>query len=1033
MITFRIRGRVVADESGAGLAGLFVKAHDKAGRFDDLLGGAVTEDSGRFEIVTEPESFRDLFAKRPLLYFTVYASDEETELYSTRRGVKWTPGHLAEVEIRLPAKVSFPEKGVRISLEGEQGVAQKEFEVGDSLALSASGLRPATGFEAVVTSDGKDLFASRLLSDARGAIETTVIWSQAGLEDPRSDERPTLDEAADRWADRALGVELRQGKKRVAGAEFALRPPSERPVLLSTDEEGRILNGFEAGDQPALLLVRNLAFKGNVRVYMVANQAEWRIGDGFTPATFADGSPAVREFEITGDERRPLEFAPADLLPTGAFDFVLRRLRYGFEEDEQLSILERDVVSGRRITGLVVREHFWEAKPVLGGCVNKLPIAGRSVNGAPYLQYADTFEVGENVYGALDPGIVDPANVSKQCAFYVIPSKDAAGWGADTSLNHLAVLGGNANTPRASVQAFCINASKRLLWGSAQDVGEYDVVADFGNNTPDMSAFTPDHSYDTPLDIIDGYFVAGFRIVHDPGTFSDPGLFAGTWNYVEGDVTAMGLQDTVTFDDETTFWETVPPGTMSRQVQLKAHVCFPADSAGVTDPAQISATQAAYPLVAIVHGNGHDYTAYDFLLQHLARNGFIAASIDNRFLSGGVPVHGMHGLGRANCFFKHLEVLKAKFGTKMQDNIGVMGHSRGGEAVTKIARLNQQLGLGNDIRAALALGPTDHYGREVLASPHDTPFLVVYGSRDGDVSGGDPSASVPRRRTGFTLYDRARDADKSMAFVYRATHNGFITVNENSDNPLPVATQRSIIQAYSTGFFRRHLRSEPQWDGMLQGEWKPASVVATGAEVYLQHRRPGGRVVDDFEGAAPDWQSSTITGAVDHGGSLPADPAEGRLVDAPGAPGLDFRSPHDSNGLRLRWDNLGDRLTWTVPAGQGDVTGFSLLSLRITQTEASPSNPVNQPQDLRIGLRDSANNERAVRVGAFTLIPYPDQRAQANLRKSALMTVRIPLSSYTIVCAGQPQVDLTNLTHLFLDFSMTPAGEIEVDEIEFTA
>jgi hypothetical protein len=593
-------------------------------------------------------------------------------------------------------------------------------------------------------------------------------------------------------------------------------------------------------------------------------------------------------------------------------------------------------------------------------------------------------------------------------------------------------------TPKASVQAFCINASKRLLWGSAQDVGEYDIVADFGNNTPSQPAFVPDDSYDTPLDIIDGYFVAGFRIVHDPGTFSDPGLFAGTWNYQEGDVTAMGLQGTVPVDDESGGYAT--PGafsTVSRQVHLRANVCFPADGPGIADPAQISASKPDYPLVVIVHGNGHDYTTYDFLLQHFARNGFVAASIDNRHLVAGSPSHGMHGLGRANNFFKHLAVLRAKFGTKLENNIGVMGHSRGGEAVAKIARLNNQQALVNGINAALALGPTDQYGREVLGGPFATAFLVVYGSRDGDVAGWPPGGSFTWRTSGFSLYDRAKDADKSMAFVYRATHNGFITFNENSgDVPLLSGpAQRSIIQAYANGFFRRHLRSEPEWDGMLKGDWKPASVVATGAEVYMQHRRPGGRVVDDFEGT-PNWQSSSISGTVDHAGSLPVNPGEGRLVDAPGAPGLDTQSPHDSGGMRIRWDNLGDRLTWTIPPGQGDVTGFATLSLRVTQTEASPSNPVNQPQDFRVGLRDSDTNERAVRVGAFTLIPYPDQRAivaNVSLRKSALLTVRIPLTAYTIVCAGQVQVDLANVTHLFLDFSMTPTGEIEIDEIEFTA
>ena len=49
-----------------------------------------------------------------------------------------------------------------------------------------------------------------------------------------------------------------------------------------------------------------------------------------------------------------------------------------------------------------------------------------------------------------------------------------------------------------------------------------------------------------------------------------------------------------------------------------------------------------------------------------------------------------------------------------------------------------------------------------------------------------------------------------------------------------------------------------------------------------------------------------------------------------------------------------------------------------------------------------------------------------------LSTIRIPLKTYTIVCAGQVQVDLQNVVEFSLVFNIRPAGEIEVDEIEIT-
>ena len=141
---------------------------------------------------------------------------------------------------------------------------------------------------------------------------------------------------------------------------------------------------------------------------------------------------------------------------------------------------------------------------------------------------------------------------------------------------------------------------------------------------------------------------------------------------------------------------------------------------------KISTARPDYPLIVIVHGNGQDYTTYDFLLQHFAHNGFIAASVDCRYNS---TSHGMRGLGRANVLFEHLTILNADFGATVQNNIGIMGHSRGGEAVVKAARLNQENALGHQINAVIALAPTDQYGTEVLGGGHATELLskVVYG------------------------------------------------------------------------------------------------------------------------------------------------------------------------------------------------------------------------------------------------------------------------------------------------------------------
>lgn len=1037
MITFRIKGVIKEKETGIPLPGLFVQSYDKDRRFDDLLGSAVTDAAGMFEITSRLKDFRDLFEKKPDIYFRVYTENRETLIHSTATAVRWNQGRLSEHEIRIPWKEIQPHVETQVQLSGDDGNPRQDYQVGESLTVEVQGLRPSSAHRFAITSDNKALFSSTLISNAKGVIEPTVLWPQMGFDDPNSRARYTPVEAAARWNGASFNLEVSRDGLTLTSTRFQISEAFRAPILIASEEDGRLLNGFVVGSRPLFLTLSNIPFDGEARIYMVPRRHDWQVGDRFQPAILSDGEPAIRDVGLgSGRQQQTLVFASSDRLLPGAYDFILRPLRYGFEEDELSAVLATDVIASRRVTGVVIHEPFWEAKPVLGGCVNKLPVSGRSVSGPPYFRYGDTFTIGEDIWAAMDPGIVDPDNISKMCALHVIESKDDSQW-ADTSLSHLPVLGGNANTVERKLQDGCINANKVLVWPNANQVGEYDIVADFGNNTSDANLFVPNHAYDTPLDIIDGYFVAGFRVVEDPGTMTDF-AHAGNWNYDQADVDAMGLSGTVTVQDETSsYHSSVVPTIVTRDLRLKAHVYFPADVAGVTDPTLISAAQANYPLIAIIHGNGHDYTTYDFLLEHLAKSGFIAMSIDVRYFSGGFDVHGMSGQGRAEALFHHLGVISAQFGPKVENNIGIMGHSRGGDAVVKAARINQQQALGHNINAVIALAPTDQYGAEALSGAWSKPFFVLYGSRDGDIDGGIWTANYTVPQTGFAHYDRAQGSEKSMCFVYRATHNGFITNNNDAvwdgdivANMEPVATQRAFSRAYMNAFFRWQLKNETQWKGMFAGEWTPASVASTGAEFYIQYQGTTTKVVDEFEGAI-DWQASTIGGTVDHDGSLSVNPDEGKMSGAVIA-GLDGKSPHDTQGLKVKWNNIGDKLVFSIPAAHKDVSSYSVVSFRVTQKVDSVDNLANQTQNFRVALKDGSNNERAIRISPFYTIPFPDHRPNHAHSKSAMVTVRIPLKSYVIVCAGKAQVDLTDITALTFLFSEKNTGEIEIDNIEFS-
>lgn len=1003
-----IEGRVFDAGTNGVLAGLVVRAF--LGQANRSTAASITNDLGVFTITVDAGwlAVRDSSAS---LTFGVYLPDSRSPFYRTKpvRLKQWPEEGfgIGVPESALSAAFSKP----RLILLAD-GVQTKEIEVGQTLSMAGSHFRPSASYEITLRFGRKPVSQFTLATDQFGVFSPTAIAPQLGLSAFESAETYTVKEAVKGIGGRTLTVDAAHREKAIVRSTVRISRRSSRPLGFVSDARGGVRNWIQHDKDHLHLTVANFSGAPMLRVFLVQRQGDWISGDPIRPALDRRGRPlAIDARQQRGVQTLRLA-APGQLLP-GAYDLIIRPVRYGFEEDQELVLRATDTVIGRHITGLVVREDFWRAKPVLGGCVNALNISGASVSGRPYFRYRDTFGIGESVWAALDPGIVMPGQIGKKVAFYVIQSKTPAQWAADTSLAHVPPV----PPVEVMLQSGCINANKALVWPAAGTKGSYDLVADFGNNSANPLTFVKDGSYDTPLDMIDGYFSPGFRVVDDPGTMSE---FAnvGAFNVDATLLAGLGFSADLTVTDENTAYFT--PGSfvpVSVTFPRLAIVRFPADAPGATSASQLSLAKPDYPLAVVVHGNGHNYTSYAFLLDHLARNGFIAMSIH-------IP-NGRHGLGRANAFFDHLTTIKTVFGAKLQNNVGVLGHSRGAEAVFKIARLNQSMGLGIGLNALVSLAPTDQYGREAISGAAAVPLFVLYGAKDADVSGWPPYAGYNVRQSGFSLYDRYDDKDKSMAFVYEATHNGFVTANEIAVG-LSVADQQKILLAYTNAFFRMHLRNEPEWVGLFTGEWKPPAVGATPAEIYFQYRDTQRRVIDTFEGAhtGTSWQTSTIGDAVGQSG-LPANPAETQLYPQ------DNQSPHDTGGLRLAWDSNGDELTFAIPAGQRNVSGFGSVSIRVGQVLNSASNPPGV-QNCRVALRDGAGNERWIRVAAFGAIPQPADANVVGNKKSAMATIRIPLSAYTIVCAGAVQVDLTDVTTVKLQFTENASGEIAVDEVEFT-
>ena len=215
-------------------------------------------------------------------------------------------------------------------------------------------------------------------------------------------------------------------------------------------------------------------------------------------------------------------------------------------------------------------------------------------------------------------------------------------------------------------------------------------------------------------------------------------------------------------------------------------------------PRVVSGGHGPFPLVLIVHGNHNplDYSdpGYGYLGELLASRGFILVSVDENFINGGLRGESD---GRAWMLLKHLEVWKrwndssaGPFSHKVDmNNIGIMGHSRGGEAVGIAAAFNRlshypddanvKFNFNFNIKAVFAIAPVDgQYKPAGVFTPiENVNYMVIHGSHDGDVSS----------FNGLRAYQRIKFTDgkpwfKTAWYVYRANHGQWNTVWGNKDN-----------------------------------------------------------------------------------------------------------------------------------------------------------------------------------------------------------------------------------------------------------
>jgi len=288
---------------------------------------------------------------------------------------------------------------------------------------------------------------------------------------------------------------------------------------------------------------------------------------------------------------------------------------------------------------------------------------------------------------------------------------------------------------------------------------------------------------------------------------------------------------------------------------IKGSVYYPAEDDGKEQPFNKRlALLGRVPIVFMAHGNHHpkdpSYLGYDYFQTDLAKMGIIAVSVDCNALNG--PTGGVQNIEARTdliihniAFFQGLDAdpTSVFFGRINFNLLGLMGHSRGGDAVVTVPSVINLPGV--SIKSVLALAPTNfrYWAGLSTIQPKGYAFMTILPAGDGDV----------RDNNGAQFYDRAiPDLFKSQLYVHFTNHNFFNRQWLNDDSlwtpPQPAVVTRSdherILTAYGCALFRATLLGQ-SITGYLEGTQLPAGVLTQ--HIYRSYERSKVLTVDNHE------------------------------------------------------------------------------------------------------------------------------------------------------------------------------------------
>jgi len=476
------------------------------------------------------------------------------------------------------------------------------------------------------------------------------------------------------------------------------------------------------------------------------------------------------------------------------------------------------------------------------------------------------------------------------------------------------------------------------------------------------------------------------------------------------------------------------------------------------------------------------FTGYDYMADTLASHGYVVISIDandvnDKDLSGDAGVNA-----RSQLILHHLDIFRAinadgsypslsqpdrftGLQAKMDfSRVGLMGHSRGGQAVSHVHFLNEPgrttlevaapprnlsepFTAPHEIEAVFALAPTNF---DLITVP-DTTYAVLLPYCDGDVS----------NLQGAFIFDDTRYAEadnptpKFQVLTKGGNHNYYNTVwtgeNGNGDDYTnddswcdrsdegngrdEPAAQRAHGEFLMSSFFRLFVGGETAFADYWEGRAHlPLDACPEGTtdfcdeRVVLSSQAPAGeRIVVNDALAMERLTTNNLDGNQAAEGFARAEFCTTRNDsggnDADGCPSV--RTFSNTGQLFLQWEN--PEAVFTTALGGLDASGMDYLTLRVGIAFNGDKNwNADDPQDFSVILRDTAGNGAAAIASAYgdALFVPPGDADNGEGAKTTLNMLLFPLGAF-------PGVDTSSLAAIKLRFDQSMAGAVQIADLQF--